>query len=158
MTGIHDAIRAYLLADTAIASLVGTRIGPPKRPQGGTYPLVELTWIGLRVANLRTPASLATPRLQIDVWTSERSNATAFSEAERLGRAIRRRMEALANETIVIDDTVSPAISTRVQVSGAGSSGEILEQGPTFDGDVNGGYWRHMSEYRVSYGTVGGMY
>lgn len=152
MTGIHDAMRAYLLADTTIAGLVGARVGPPKRPQGGTYPLVELTWIGLRVGNLRTPASLATPRLQVDAWTSERDNASAFSEAERLGRAIRRRMEALVNSIMVIDDAVSPAISTRVQVSVIG------EQGPTFDGDVNGGFWRHMGEYRVNYGTVGGRY
>lgn len=150
---IHSALRSWLLADATIAAEVGTRILPPKSPQAAIYPLIRLWRVsGQRVGNLRTPASLARPRVQVDVFTAESSGTTAFTAAERLGRLVRQRLELLRNETLVIDDSVSPAVSTRVQLTFED------EAGPEYENDVTGGYWHHRSEYFVAYGTVGGAY
>lgn len=149
-----DAVRLYLVADPVVSGWVGTRIYQADNfPQGFTAPAVKFFRVsGLRHGNLRTPASLARPRWQFVVATLQRSGATAEQEARRIGAALRRRLEALRNTELVIDDTVSPEARSTV------SAEYFDERGPTLESDVTGGYYRYELDFFIWYGTNGGAY
>lgn len=142
---IFTHVRTYVLADPAIAALVGTRLYPIKLPQGATYPAMTLQEIdNVPTWNLNSRSSLDTSRFQFDIWTRE-GVASAFANCEALARLLRARLE---NKTIVVaDDTGSSPAEAR-RVAFRYDSGRQL-----FEPDVNGGYYRHSADYFVEFNT-----
>lgn len=141
---IFTHVRTYVLADQAIAALVGTRLYPIKLPQGATYPAMTLHEIdNVPTWNLNSRSSLDTSRFQFDIWTRE-GVASAFANSGVLARLLRARLE---NKTIVVaDDSASPVEARRVTFRY--DSGRQL-----FETDVNGGYYRHSADYFVEFNT-----
>lgn len=161
MVEIYRALRAFLLADpsgavlteeqqaarAAIVTSVGTRIYPVKLPQNVTYPAISILRVSAVRANvLHGPASVARPRYQIDCWVRETSGTNAFTDAQNLGSAVRTRLEAYAG--IMTDPTTSPVTTYRTSVT-------FDDERDLFDPDVNGGYFRHSSDYFVWHSTEG---
>ncbi len=139
MVEITRALRAFLLADATIAAAVGTRIYPQKLPQNVTYPAITILRVSTLRANvLHGAASLARPRYQIDCWTRETSGANAFTDAQELGSAVRNRLDAYSG--VMTDPTTATDFYTGVTFD---------DERDLFDTDVNGGYFRHSSDYFI---------
>jgi hypothetical protein len=140
---VFPALRAFLLADTAIAALVGTRVYPVIVPQGAPYPAITIRKIsGIRYGHLRGPASLVRPRYQIDA-IADGGTAAAYRQSQALGTLIRQRLEAF--DGVMVDATVSPVVSWRVWV-------QFDDERDLFDPeDVSGGFSRHSADYFVFY-------
>ena len=84
---LEVGLRAFLLQQAGIATLVGARVYPDILPQAPTYPAITL----LRIASTRTfvhagASTLARVRFQIDCW------GRTYSQAHDLGDTIRRSM------------------------------------------------------------------
>lgn len=142
---IYRALRAFLLADAPIAAAVGTRIYPTKLPQNATFPALTVTRVsGSRIGRLKGRASLARPRYQIDAWTKERASASAFEEAQVLGGLVLDRLEAYSGT--MTDPTTSPPTVYQTWV-------EFLDDREFFEEDVNGGFYRHSSDYYIWHQT-----
>jgi Protein of unknown function (DUF3168) len=144
MTVIEGA-RAYLLANTAIAAIVGTRIYPLRLPQkldlsNGKGAIVLTRIDEIDDAHLRGPNALKRLRLQVDCYAFTHDAATA------LGTLCRRRLNGYAGAW---DDGGSPATVLNVQA--------IIEdqEGDRFEGEIGGGLCRHMADYIVFYVAVG---
>lgn len=145
MVEIYRALRAFLLADATIAAAVETRIYPIKLPQNATYPAITILRVSAIRANvLRGPASLARPRYQIDCWAWEKSSTTAFTDAQELGGAVRARLEGYTG--VMTDPSTSPATDYHTGVT-------FDDERDLFDPDVNGGYFRHSSDYFLWHGV-----
>lgn len=78
-------LRTYILADTVIAALVGTRMYPQVLPQNPTYPAITYTLIGGAgsVVTHDGPAGLENVSLQIDCWAQTQLTAAALAERVR---------------------------------------------------------------------------
>lgn len=85
---IGPSLRTFLLADTAIAALVGTRMYPVQLPQGTSQASIRYQHIsGQRpIASPSGPLKLSGPRVQIDAW------APTYAEAESLAELIKTRL------------------------------------------------------------------
>lgn len=81
MKDIRPALRAFLLADTAIAALVATRVYPLKLPQGvpAGAAIVYTRISGGGDYTMVGPSGLAGPRIQIDAWASSADAAANLS-------------------------------------------------------------------------------
>ena len=79
---IEAALRAILLADPTVASLVGTRIYTGIMPQRPTFPLITLKKIdklsGLTLSDAVGPNTL---RLQADCWANDVDGVRALADA-----------------------------------------------------------------------------
>ena len=76
------ALRARLIADTAVAAKVGTRIDWAVRPQGAPLPAIVLTKVSDgRPQHLKGFETLRQSRIQIDVLASSRSQVEQITEA-----------------------------------------------------------------------------
>lgn len=144
---VFPALRAFLLADAAIAAVIGTRLYPVVVPQGAAYPAVTIRRIsGERYAVLRGPASLVRPRLQIDAIAAGAA-AGAYRQSQALGTLIRQRLEGF--DGVMVDSTVSPNITWRVWV-------QFDDERDLFDEDeVSGGFARHSADYLVFHSVPG---
>lgn len=94
MPTLTVALRTDLLADTAIAALVVTRIRPRKLEQGETLPAIRITVVsGQSEEHLRGASGLAHATVQIDAYaaTSEAADALAELIRKRLCPASGRR-------------------------------------------------------------------
>jgi len=81
MTVASD-FRTYLLAQSAITDLIGTRVHPNHPPEIPTWPLLILRTISRTHAqHLAGIATAGTQRIQIDAWAATRLAADALSEA-----------------------------------------------------------------------------
>lgn len=81
---IAEVIRAKLIANTALATLVGQRIYPMKLPQTPTYPAITYQ----RVAGgHQGDIGVSSPDFQFDCW------ASGYSEAETLSKTICAALE-----------------------------------------------------------------
>lgn len=101
-------IRTLLLSDSAIASLVGTRVYPTLLPQGPTMPAITYQRISrISVADhLAGPGALARPRVQIDSWGS------THDQAEALGEAVRRRLNGYRGPVTGAEDVQRISLET----------------------------------------------
>lgn len=85
---IRAALRAYLLADSTIASLVGTRMYPVKLPQGTALASIVFTRVsGLSGVTSSGREGLSRPRVQIDCW------APTMDAAATLADRVKERIE-----------------------------------------------------------------
>lgn len=145
MVEITRALRAFLLADAAIATAVGTRIYPQKLPQNATYPAITILRVSaIRLNVLHGKASLARPRYQIDCWMWEKSGISAFDVAQELGAAVRARLEGYTG--VMTDPVTSPPTDYHTGVT-------FDDERDLFDPDVNGGYFRHSADYFIWHGV-----
>ena len=144
---VFGMVRAYVLADTSIATAIGTRFYPIKAPQNPVYPLITMQRIsGVRFPPLKGRASLARPRYQFDVWTKE-GVSSAYSTSQTIGRLLLARLEG-ANVDL-LDQSVSPAEYRRF-------SFEFDSDQDLFETDVSGGYYRYSADYFIWHQTGAG--
>lgn len=79
---VRLGLRAFLLADDAVSSVVGgARIFPLRIPQGATVPCVVYT----RISNvgdhhMRGPSGLSSPRVQVDCYALTADEATSLAD------------------------------------------------------------------------------
>lgn len=141
MVEITRALRAFLLADAAIATAVGTRIYPQKLPQNATYPAITILRVSaIRLNVLHGRASLARPRYQIDCWMQEKSGISAFDVAQALGGAVLARLEGYNG--VMTDPVTSPPTDYHTGVT-------FDDERDLFDPDINGGFFRHSADYFI---------
>lgn len=80
MKDIRKALRAYLLADTAIAAIISDRVYFIKMKQGNVDPCVVFSRIsGAGDYYHGGPSGLAMPRYQIDSWSKTGDAATTLA-------------------------------------------------------------------------------
>lgn len=86
MADIAQDVVAYLLADTDVSNLVGTRVSTDHLPQGQSMPAIVCRVIDT-VPNeslATTPSSFASTRMQVDSYAENRTDANTLSEKVRL--------------------------------------------------------------------------
>jgi hypothetical protein len=89
------AVRAHLINDPAVRSLVDTRIYPDVLPQGVTYPAIRYQRIDTpRTYTKGGSAGLSRPRLQIDCY------ATTYKAAKDTADAVRAAMERFTGPAV----------------------------------------------------------
>lgn len=136
---IWFALRAFLLADPAIAARVGTRVYPQILPQNATLPaIVGTQTTGIRMSHLHGAASLARPRYQLDAWDS------SFTGAATLGALIRARSEAYVGT--MPDPRTSPVTDIITSMT-------FIDDREGYEDDVSGGSYRVSADYWVFHGT-----
>lgn len=136
---IGQALRAFLIADTAVAGLVSTRIYPLRLPQKAVLPAIVLTRIsGTRGHHLRGPQSLTRTRYQVDCWARTHDEATA------LGTLCQSRLDGFTGTWTL---NVSPAVPTRVTVL-------FDTEQDFFEEEINGGLCRHSADYFLYHHTL----
>ena len=85
---MEEAIRAFLLATTAVTNICGTRINFGTHPQGLAYPAIVLNTIGdAEDHTLVGPDGLSQGRIQADCY------ATTYGGAKLLSRAVRAALD-----------------------------------------------------------------
>lgn len=144
MIDVLAAVRAFVLADPAIAAKIGGRLWPIKLPQHPTLPAMTIQRIsGVRFATLRGQAGLARPRYQFDVWVRE-GTGSAAAECQLIGRLLLARLEGTNVE--LEDASVSPAVARRFAF-------EFIDDEDSFEQDVDGGLFRYQADYYVFHHT-----
>lgn len=82
---IHQALQSHLIGVTAISDLVGTRIYPDKAPTSATFPYITYGVISnTHVRHFDDISGLASPLIQIDVWSNTRLSAVTVAEEIRV--------------------------------------------------------------------------
>lgn len=82
MVDVRPGLRAYLLADGAIAALVGTRVYPVILPQGVTATSIVYSRIsGQGDHHMQGASGLSRPRIQIDCWSLSADHAASLALA-----------------------------------------------------------------------------
>jgi hypothetical protein len=150
---IRDVVAAFVLADPTVASLIGTRLRPDWLPEKITYPAVVIKKIDIvRPAHLRGVASLATMRVQFDVYAAPASGISSRGTADAVGNAIRHRLDGL-NPTIdtLTDASTSPPTDIWAWI-------EIAPESDGVEPEIQGGLSTLVVDYLVKYQTHGGLY
>lgn len=138
---IYPALRNRLLGDTTIASIVSNRVYPVQLPQGASTPAITITPVsGYTASILLRPSPLQWTRFQVDCWQQQASGFSAYEQAEILGYLVRRRLDAFAGD--LLDPMTSPDLPVRVWI-------HFADERVTFEGDVSGGWYRHLGEYEM---------
>jgi hypothetical protein len=77
-------LREFILDDSAVASLVGTRMYPVSLPQAVTYPALTYSQVsGVRQYDLCGPTGRTKPRVSISSWARNYADARALADAVR---------------------------------------------------------------------------
>lgn len=77
---LRPALRAFLLADAAIAAVIGTRMYPGKLPQGMVLASIVYTLASdPGDYHHEGPSGLAHPRYQVDAWAPTLDAATSLA-------------------------------------------------------------------------------
>lgn len=86
---LRPGLRAYLLADSNISSIVGgSRVYAIKLPQGQVLASIVFSKIsGIGDYHLQGPSGLSRPRIQIDCWAQSTDAASA------LGALVKERID-----------------------------------------------------------------
>ena len=79
-----SALRTYIIADSAVAALIGTRFYPNTAPQNPTKPYCTYQPISeFRRPTMRHDDNLPSARVQIDCWSTSVDQARAVADAIR---------------------------------------------------------------------------
>jgi len=90
---IEYQVRAFLLADADVASVVGTRVFPAPAPQNTAAPFVTLQRVSTeRVYSDDGYSKLCGPLLQIDCWSDAPEYAGSYLEAKKAAQAVRHAL------------------------------------------------------------------
>jgi len=85
--GVESTVRGLLLADAAVAALVGSRIYPQYIAEDAAYPAIVYQKISVaRQPNLFTPTDLVSSRIQCDVWDN------SYSKSQNLFNLVRQAL------------------------------------------------------------------
>lgn len=85
----EEAVRARVLAITAVTALVSTRVYLDKLPQTPTYPCVRVTLVSERSTyHLRGEDGCRPARVQVDAFARERSGVDPYALAAAVADAI----------------------------------------------------------------------
>jgi hypothetical protein len=92
---MEEALLSYLLAASAVSSLVGNRINWVRSPQGVLSPRVVLTRVsGIRDMTLNSgPTGYVSSRVQVDCI------GTSYGSAKSVARAIETRLSGYSGTT-----------------------------------------------------------
>lgn len=83
-----NALRAFLLADPAIAAIISTRMYPVQLPQNPALPAIRYFRVsGNRPQSTTGPLGQTNPRVQIDCY------ALKFQDANDLAELVRKRLD-----------------------------------------------------------------
>ena len=83
-TNLDEAIYQYLVSQTAISDLVGTRVYPDMLPEGCEFPAMTFQQVSLTARYSHDgDASLDTARVQLDVYAEDRAAAGQIASALR---------------------------------------------------------------------------
>lgn len=138
---IIEGLRAFLLANTSIATLVSQRIYPLRLPQKITVPAIVLTRITeINDAHLRGPNVLTRARIQVDAW------AQTFDAAVALGTLCSQRLDGYQGTWT---DGGSPASLIKVQAIFHDVASDHFEE------DILGGLCRQSTDYFIHSAPVG---
>lgn len=78
-------LRDFLLADPAIAGLIGTRCYPQVAPQDAAYPLLRILTVSTRSEQgMRGATGLAVSLIQIDAYSKQDVQARDLAEKVRI--------------------------------------------------------------------------
>lgn len=82
---IEDALYTYLMAQTAIRNIIGTRLYPDKLPQDPTLPALVYNNVGSSpMVQHSGPAKLESTRFQFDAFARTSRDARLLIDAVRL--------------------------------------------------------------------------
>jgi hypothetical protein len=144
---VFGMVRDFILADPALALVLGTRVYPLKVPQTAIFPALTLT----RVSGESGPplrggrASLSRPRYQFDVWTKE-GQGSAFEVSQQIGELLRERLEGATVD--LLDTSVLPPAWRRFAFELALDRDEFDEgEGAT------SGFYRYSADYLIWHQT-----
>jgi len=103
-------IRAYLVGQTALTDIVGTRIYHPRLPEGTTLPALGFFTRG----GASTPyiPAIITPSIQFDCWDDDPIGA------REVYRALYDVLQGIQNVTVIIDGTNYQIMSAIEEVQG----------------------------------------
>ena len=88
-----NELRTYLLADSAVQSLVNSRMYPVILPQGVNYPAISYNQVSnVRERDLCGPAGYAHPRITINAW------AESYADVRSLATAVRQRLDGFRGQ------------------------------------------------------------
>lgn len=136
LADIRPALRWYLLQDSAILALVGTRVYPIKLPQPTTQPSIVYTRIsGLGDHHSEGASGLTRPRVQVDCW------APTHDVASVLANLVKGRIDGFSG-TIAWDDN-SPGNAVAVQA--------IMFESEREDYDDTAKLYRVSRDYMIWY-------
>ncbi len=86
-------LRGFLLADPAIAAIVGDRIYPDPAPQNAVMPFITLGRVSaLHEYDLDGYAGQAGPLIQIDCWADAPEYNGNYGLTKQLGLAVKNRL------------------------------------------------------------------
>ena len=89
---MEEDLRALLLADSAVAAIVGTRVDWGSRVQGAALPAISMHLIsGAEGYHLKGRDGLSITRVQIDCW------GVSFASAKLASRAVIDALAGLKN-------------------------------------------------------------
>ena len=84
MSVVEEALVSVLKAASAVTNICSTRVYPAVVPQKGTIPALTYQRIsGPRIRDLDGPDGMATPRFQINCWSTTYKGAFTLSNAVR---------------------------------------------------------------------------
>lgn len=87
---LETDLRAFLIAQPAVAALIADRVFPAPAPQDTAYPFVTWTLItGQEVSSLTGPSGLRYPAYQLDCWADERERGGSYLQAVAVAKAVR---------------------------------------------------------------------
>ncbi len=129
---VMGGLRAFLLDDTDIASLVVARIYPLRLPQKATLPAIVITRISdVRGAHLRGVQAQAKARYQVDYW------AQTYDGAAVGGAVCARRLGGFQGTWTL---QTSPPQAVRVTIL-PDTEMDLFEE------EIQGGLCRHSADY-----------
>lgn len=89
MTLLAGDLRSFILGDSTVAALIGTRFYPDLLPQNAQFPAVSYNLVSETYGHvMRGPNVVSSARVQIDSW------AETKEEAEAVSSAIHARLDA----------------------------------------------------------------
>lgn len=130
---VEIALRALLLADPAVAAIVGSRIAPLVLPEGTELP--ALTYVVVHEEPHEShegPSGLATVMVQFSAWADESGGESGYTATRKLAAAVGRALLGRAQE---VGGVSIEAIS----------GGSITTEKPELDTDI----WHTFIEFEV---------
>jgi hypothetical protein len=98
LTSIVEALRDYVLADSTISGLIGSRMYAAILPQHPTMPAITYQIIsGDSVISHDGSSGLENPTIQIDCW------ADTYSQMDALFNAVRKRLNVASGTFLGVE-------------------------------------------------------
>lgn len=135
---IRTALRGFVLADTTVASIVGTRMFPRVLPQGVRDPAIVYNRVSmLGDHHMQGASGLVEVRMQIDAW------AETADDAYELAVAVKQRIDGYRGE---MQSVASPPEVVFVQ--------GVFFANARDDYDSNRQLYRESWDYMLHYGEL----